>query len=53
MEDISMNDEYEMIKEFECHGEQMMTVRIRNAALAEWHKVYGRKHQEQWKPKVD
>lgn len=52
-----MNDEYEMIKEFECHGEQMMTVRIRNVthvmSLAEWHKVYGRKHQEQWKPKVD
>ena len=23
-----MNDEYEMIKEFECHGKPMVTVRI-------------------------
>ena len=52
-----MNDEYEMIKEFECHGEQMVTVRIGNAAhvmsLDEWHKIYGRNHQEKWKTKVD
>lgn len=52
-----MNDEYEVIKEFECHGKQMVTVRIRNAAhvmsLEEWHKVYGRNHQEKWETKVD
>lgn len=45
-----MNDKYEVIKEFECHGEQMVTVRIRNAAhvmsLEEWHKIYGRNHQD-------
>lgn len=27
-----MNNEYKVIKEFECHGEQMVTVRIGNAA---------------------
>lgn len=52
-----MNDEYEVIKEFECHGKQMVTVRIGNSAhvmsLEEWHKVYGRNHQEKWKNKVD
>ncbi len=52
-----MNDKYEVIKEFECHGEQMVTVRIGNAAhvmsLEEWRKVYGRSHQDKWKTKVD
>ena len=52
-----MNDEYEVIKEFECHGKSMVTVRIGNAAhvmsLEEWHKVYGRNHQDKWKTKVD
>lgn len=52
-----MNDEYEVIKEFECHGKQMVTVRIGNAAhvmsLEEWHKVYGRDHQSKWKKEVD
>lgn len=27
-----MNDEYKVIKEFECHGKSMVTVRIGNAA---------------------
>ena len=52
-----MSDKYEVIKEFECHGEQMVTVRIGNAAhvmsLEEWRKVYGRSHQDKWKTKVD
>lgn len=52
-----MNDEYKVIKEFECHGELMVTVRIESAAHVmsqeEWHKVYGRNHQEKWKTKVD
>lgn len=52
-----MNDEYGVIKEFECHGKQMVTVRIGNAAhvmsLDEWHKVYGRNHQEKWNTNVD
>ncbi len=52
-----MNDKYEVIKEFECHGEQMVTVRIGNAAhvmsLEEWHKIYGRNHQNKWTIKVD
>lgn len=43
-----MNDEYKVIKEFECHGKQMVIVRIGNAAHVmsqeEWHKVYGRNH---------
>jgi len=57
MEDINMNNEYKMIKEFECHGKQMVTVRIGNAAhvmtLEDWHKVYGRNHQGKWKTKID
>lgn len=52
-----MNDKYEVIKEFECHGKPMVTVRIGNAAhvmsLEEWHKIYGRNHQDKWKTKVD
>lgn len=52
-----MYDGYKVIKEFKCHGKQMVTVRIGNAAhvmsLEEWHKVYGRNHQEKWKTKVD
>lgn len=52
-----MNNEYEVIKEFECNGEQIVTVRIGNSAhvmsLEDWHKVYGRNHQEKWKKKVD
>lgn len=57
MEKISMNDEYEVIKEFECHRKRMVIVRIGNAAhvmrLEEWHKVYGRNHQDRWDTKVD
>lgn len=57
MEDISVSDEYKVIKEFDCYGKQMVTVRIGNAAhvmsLEEWHKVYGRNHQEKWDTKVD
>lgn len=52
-----MNDKYEVIKEFECHGEQMVVVRIENNAhvmsLEEWHKIYGRNHQDKWTTKVD
>lgn len=52
-----MIDEYKVIKEFECHGKPMVTVRFGNAAhvmgLDEWHKVYGRNHQNRWKKKVD
>ncbi|MCR2050932.1 hypothetical protein NSB25_27300 [Acetatifactor muris] len=52
-----MSDEFKVIKEFECHGKQMVTVRIGNAAhvmtLEEWHKIYDRNHQEKWKAKVD
>lgn len=57
MEDISMIEEYKVISEFCCHGKQMVTVRIGSAAhvmsLEEWHKVYGRNHQDKWKTKVD
>lgn len=52
-----MNDEYKGISEFECHGKQMVTVRIGNAAhvmsMEEWRKVYGRNHQDKWKKEVD
>lgn len=52
-----MSDEFKVIKEFECHGKQMVTVRTGNAAnvmsLDEWHKIYGRNHQDKWKIKVD
>ena len=52
-----MSDKYEVIKEFECHGEQMVAVRIENNAhvmsLEEWHKIYGRNHQDKWATKVD
>ena len=52
-----MNGKYKMVEEFECHGKQMVTVRIGNAAHVmsqeEWHKVYGRNHQDKWKTKVD
>uniref|UniRef100_N1ZW10 Uncharacterized protein n=1 Tax=Eubacterium plexicaudatum ASF492 TaxID=1235802 RepID=N1ZW10_9FIRM len=52
-----INFEYKIIKEFECCGNQMVTVRIGNAvhvmSLEEWHKVYGRNHQEKWETKVD
>lgn len=52
-----MSDDFKVISEFCCHGKKMVTVRIGNAAhvmsLEEWHKVYGRNHQEKWKTKVD
>lgn len=52
-----MGEGYEVVKEFECHGEQMVTVRIGNNAhvmsLEEWHKIYGRNHQDKWATKVD
>ena len=50
-----MSDEYKVIKEFDCYGKQMVTVRTGNAAHVmsqeEWHKVYGKNHQEKWKKK--
>lgn len=52
-----MSDEYKVIKEFECHGKQMVTIRIGSAAHVmsreDWHKVYGKNHQEKWETKVD
>lgn len=52
-----MSDDFKVISEFGCNGRQMVTVRIGKAAhvmsLEEWHKVYGRSHQEKWKTKVD
>ena len=49
--------EYEVIKEFDCYGKQMVTVKSGNAAhvmtLEDWHKIFGRNHQERWKTKVD
>lgn len=52
-----MNDEYEVVKEFDCHSKQMVTVRIGNNAHVmsqeEWHKIYGRNHQNKWTTKVD
>lgn len=48
-----MNDGYEIIKEFECCGKNMVIVKIRNAAhvmtLEEWRLIYGRWHPELWK----
>lgn len=47
-----MNDEYKIISEFECHGKQMVTVRIGNAAhvmsMEEWYKIYGRNKKVDW-----
>lgn len=52
-----MSDGYEVIKKFECHGKQMVTVRTRNAAHVmsqeEWNKVYGRNHQDRWITKTN
>lgn len=52
-----MSNEFEVVSEFCCHGKQMITVRIGSVvhvmSLGEWHKVYGRNHQEKWKIKVD
>lgn len=49
--------EYKVIKEFDCYGKTMVIVRIGNAAHVmsqeEWHKIYGRNHQDKWKVKVD
>lgn len=52
-----MDNEYEIIKEFDCHGKHMITVKIGNSAhvmdYAEWQLIYGRNHQNRWKNKVD
>ena len=52
-----MSDEYKVISEFCCNGKPMVTVRIGGAAHVmsqeEWHKVYGRNHQDRWKKKVN
>lgn len=57
MKNTRMNDEYEVIKEFECFGKSLVTVRIRSVAHVmsqeEWHKVYGRNHQDKWETKAD
>lgn len=48
---------YEIVKEFECYGKPMVTVRVGNAAHVmsreEWQKVYGRNHKDRWETKVD
>ena len=50
-------DEYRVITEFDCYGKQMVTVRIRSTAHVmnreEWHKIYGRNHQNKRKNKID
>ena len=52
-----MIEEFKVISEFCCDGKPMVTVRTGSAAHVmsqeEWHKVYGRNHQEKWKTKVD
>lgn len=52
-----MSDDFKVISEFCCHGKQMVAVRIGNAAHVmsqeEWHKIYGRNHQNKWATKVD
>lgn len=57
MEEIKLDKEYRVIGEFECGGKHMVTIRMSRVAhvftLEEWHKVYGRNHQEKWKTKVD
>ena len=49
--------DYKVIQEFNCCGKPMVTVRIGNVAhvmsLEEWHKIYGRNHQNKWATKVD
>lgn len=48
-----MNDEYKVIKKFDCHGNHMVTVRIGNTAHVmsqeEWKWFLGRLRFEQWK----
>lgn len=52
-----MSDDFKVIFEFCCYGKQMVAVRIGNAAHVmsqeEWHKIYGRNHQNKWATKVD
>ena len=52
-----MSDDFKVISEFCCDGKPMVTVRTGSAAHVmsqeEWHKVYGRNHQEKWKTKID
>lgn len=44
--------EYELIKVFECCGENIVIVRFENAAhimsMEEWKSVYGKLHPERW-----
>lgn len=52
-----MSDDFKVISEFCCHGKQIVTVRIGNAAhvmsLEEWYKIYSRNHQDKWKTRID
>lgn len=52
-----MIEEFKVISEFCCDGKPMVTVRTGSVAHVmsqeEWHKVYGRNHQEKWKTKID
>lgn len=45
--------EYELIKVFECCGENIVIVRFENVAhimpMEEWKSVYGKLHSERWK----
>ncbi len=49
--------DYKVIQEFNCCRKPMVTVRIGNVAHVmsqeEWHKIYGRNHQDKWATKVD
>lgn len=49
-------DGYRLIAEFDCHGKQMVTVRIKNAAHVmgreEWCEICGRNHQNKRKNKI-
>ncbi len=47
---------YKIIKEFDCCGKHMITVKIGNAVhvmdYSEWQLIYGRNHQNKWKKKL-
>lgn len=44
---------YELVKEFECNGKEMVIVKISGAAHVmdkeEWKKVFGKWYPERWK----
>ena len=48
---------YTIIKEFDCHGKQIIPVKIGNAVhvmdFSDWQLIYRRNHQHKWNAKVD